>query len=136
MNQGYDPLTGLCSECVFSFEPIDGVCQLQNCLKFTENVTDFSECVICKLGFDLQSGICLASNCSQFEGSTNKCTACNNGFYLVSDICLAYNCLTYDPDGKCRVCQPSYNLEANYTCTRKNCLEDSAEECLKCEDGY
>lgn len=34
MNQGYDPLTGLCSECVFSFEPIDGVCQLQNCLQF------------------------------------------------------------------------------------------------------
>lgn len=42
MNQGYDPLTGLCSECVFSFEPIDGVCQLQNCLQFAESVTDFS----------------------------------------------------------------------------------------------
>lgn len=147
----FNNVSQVCEKCIDAYTLIGGACYpvILNCDTYS---TD-GKCTKCVSGFSISGSACakvvsvtIDANCKINDGS--KCTQCLDGFLLTSQyFCIKTSplCSTYNLDGLCTACEPSFNLVSG-KCISKDAVSTSWNidplcnrfdkgTCVKCSYG-
>ena len=82
--------------------------------------------------------ICVSTVQGCLRYDRNGCIACSAAYSLSNGLCSVLYCSNYSSPFKCSVCQTRYQIQADFTCMPRNCVNFDSQNwvCSLCEPRF